>query len=780
MNVKKSILFLTTILVFLVIHNIATAQHYSDWTGFDYLPGKFDSKGRIVFYELQKDYTISLPEYFLDSAKLPKRTKHAIFQKDQSYHHVAFYHDWALALPPCEWDFIRLEWGGILTIKKGYRWDGASRPCKTYDPDNSLFCVDEHHNFRSSLVHDALYDLMRMGYLAPDKSPSLCLGDLTTPDACKGDETGDRNRQMADMLHYMIAVEDGQPPDYDWPDAQSDYFWLREWGACRTHDDSMLPGWKYHVSELTAYASDGKVELKWKMANDAGKDPDYNGHFNPHYGYTIQRDGSNLTTVPPTTTFYTDNTVVNGNVYAYYIFPISNNNNQDDYANEEIVVPVKGFGNALCLDGINDFVEANTVSNDLSPSLFPLPFDPITFEVWVYPEPQSIKSAILAFNTITGDNHNLLFYDGETQKFCYYDPVNGYIFSTTESVAGRWYHVTVTINEINQGALYVNGTQQATFSTTTRPSKGALFSIGQEWDGSATSQHFKGEIDEVRIWNVARTQAEIQADMCRPLVGDESGLVGLWHFDEPHDSQFRKTYDATTNANDGTQSGYDYSDHPFVSSGVMIPMALARDITVELDANGNASITAEQVDAGSSDACGIASMSVSPSSFTCADIGPNTVTLTVANNDGYTSTADATVTVVDNMPPQISYVSASPNVLWPPNHKMTSVEITGASISDNCGRLDLETGHCRIVSVSSSEPVEGPGTGNMDPDYAITGDLTADLRAERSGSGNGRVYTLTLECMDESGNASTSTTDIFVPRRHRAERGCAEKPPCTR
>jgi hypothetical protein len=78
---------------------------------------------------------------------------------------------------------------------------------------------------------------------------------------------------------------------------------------------------------------------------------------------------------------------------------------------------------------------------------------------------------------------------------------------------------------------------------------------------------------------------------------------------------------------------------------------VCQNITVNLNAAGTVSITAAQVNNGSSDACGIASMSVSPNSFTCANVGANTVTLTVTDVNGNTSTCTATVTVADVTPP---------------------------------------------------------------------------------------------------------------------------------
>jgi hypothetical protein len=71
-----------------------------------------------------------------------------------------------------------------------------------------------------------------------------------------------------------------------------------------------------------------------------------------------------------------------------------------------------------------------------------------------------------------------------------------------------------------------------------------------------------------------------------------------------------------------------------------------------------------------------------------------------------------------------------------------------------------------IVSVTSNEPVNGDGDGDGDtaPDWEITGALTLNLRAERRGDGNGRIYTITVESRDVSGNASVRTVTVSVPK----------------
>lgn len=83
------------------------------------------------------------------------------------------------------------------------------------------------------------------------------------------------------------------------------------------------------------------------------------------------------------------------------------------------------------------------------------------------------------------------------------------------------------------------------------------------------------------------------------------------------------------------------------------PVALCQDITIELDANGMASIVANDVDGGSSDACGIDTLTVDVDTFDCSNIGTNNVVLTVTDVNGNTSTCTAVVTVVDTIAPTL-------------------------------------------------------------------------------------------------------------------------------
>ncbi len=75
------------------------------------------------------------------------------------------------------------------------------------------------------------------------------------------------------------------------------------------------------------------------------------------------------------------------------------------------------------------------------------------------------------------------------------------------------------------------------------------------------------------------------------------------------------------------------------------PVAVCQNITVQLDPSGNASITASQVNNGSSDACGIASLALNITTFNCANVNGNTVILTVTDVNGNSSTCSANVTI---------------------------------------------------------------------------------------------------------------------------------------
>ncbi|HEX5732498.1 MAG TPA: HYR domain-containing protein [Blastocatellia bacterium] len=157
-----------------------------------------------------------------------------------------------------------------------------------------------------------------------------------------------------------------------------------------------------------------------------------------------------------------------------------------------------------------------------------------------------------------------------------------------------------------------------------------------------------------------------------------------------------------------------------------------------------------------SDNCPGVTASCSPTSGSFFPVGTTQVTCTATDASGNMASCNFTVTVNDTEAPVISGASASPSVLWPPNHKMVNVTVSYTS-TDNCG-----TSTCTL-SVSSNEPVNGTGDGDKAPDWIIVNSNLVQLRAERAGGGTGRIYTITITCTDAAGNSSSTTVTVTVP-----------------
>jgi hypothetical protein len=138
--------------------------------------------------------------------------------------------------------------------------------------------------------------------------------------------------------------------------------------------------------------------------------------------------------------------------------------------------------------------------------------------------------------------------------------------------------------------------------------------------------------------------------------------------------------------------------------------------------------------------------------------GTHELTLTISDANGGVASDTVLITKSDKIAPMIVNLTVTPSSLSKANHKMVPVRV-GVTASDNCD----SSATCRIISVSSNEPVNGVGDGDKSPDWIITGNLTVDLCAERLGKATGR-YTITVECTDSSGNRSTRDVQVSVPR----------------
>lgn len=164
-----------------------------------------------------------------------------------------------------------------------------------------------------------------------------------------------------------------------------------------------------------------------------------------------------------------------------------------------------------------------------------------------------------------------------------------------------------------------------------------------------------------------------------------------------------------------------------------------------------------------SDNCSVPTVVTSKASGSVFALGTTTVVATATDAAGNTRSCSFTVTVKDVGAPVIT-TNGQTIALWPPNHKYTTVKITDlvASASDLCDPT-VNIGSVRIAQVTSDEPDNSGGDGNTTHDIVIAADCkTVQLRSERMGGSNGRVYTITFKVTDASGNTSTATARVVV------------------
>ena len=116
-----------------------------------------------------------------------------------------------------------------------------------------------------------------------------------------------------------------------------------------------------------------------------------------------------------------------------------------------------------------------------------------------------------------------------------------------------------------------------------------------------------------------------------------------------------------------------------------------------------------------------------------------------------------------NHPPDCSNASAIPRRLWPPNHRLRPVTIGGLADPDG-DAVSLE-----VAGVAKNEAASGAGSGKEGADWRPGPNPNQIwLRAERSGGGNGRTYTLTIRAVDSQGETCTGTAVVTVPHDSRS------------
>ncbi|MBE9220315.1 LamG-like jellyroll fold domain-containing protein, partial [Dolichospermum flos-aquae] len=220
---------------------------------------------------------------------------------------------------------------------------------------------------------------------------------------------------------------------------------------------------------------------------------------------------------------------------------------------------VLGFCNdtALSFNGVNNYVEV--------PSSAALSLN-TTVEAWVYTDSANRTwQRIFDFGNGPANNNVWLGFQGNTgliELENFQGNTSNAILTSEVFPEKQWVHVAAVIDDSGNASIYWNGELKAsgnvgTISNVTRTN---CYVGKSNWWGDA---YFLGQIDDVRIWNVARTQTQIQANLNKTLTGTETGLAGYWNF---NNITGNTAPDLTTNGNNGTIYGATVTGNPILST----------------------------------------------------------------------------------------------------------------------------------------------------------------------------------------------------------------------
>jgi|GEM_PF-4778886 len=219
-----------------------------------------------------------------------------------------------------------------------------------------------------------------------------------------------------------------------------------------------------------------------------------------------------------------------------------------------LTVGIKPPGNALTFKGGGDFVQIGTATTFDARNMK-------TIEAWIKFNDLVNEQEIISKST-SSNGLELIIYNRQLAVFAMGGGLDRHVdYPTSNLVANRWYHVAATHNGANSTlTLYLNGVLVGTAQTPSgMTNSGDPLHLGK-WNDPYSNRYFKGSLDEVRIWNVQLTQAQIQAGMYQEIDPATTGLQAYYKFSEGiadgNNTAITTTLDATANANNGTLNGF--------------------------------------------------------------------------------------------------------------------------------------------------------------------------------------------------------------------------------
>lgn len=197
---------------------------------------------------------------------------------------------------------------------------------------------------------------------------------------------------------------------------------------------------------------------------------------------------------------------------------------------------------------INNTTEQVTVSTWIKPNVFPNRYTPIIFKGDEWDDNFEKRSFLL--NLMDNGSIQFAASPAMTHDIAIYSPAGSVKLNT-------WTHIVGVIDAKNNfQKLFINGVEVSrshfrgknSIHKSSHPLRiGWTHEENHPWHAT-----FVGQIDDVRVWNIARTETEIQSDMNAQLKGDEDGLIGYWNFNEIIEEKIK---DISPNRNDGKTVG---------------------------------------------------------------------------------------------------------------------------------------------------------------------------------------------------------------------------------
>ncbi|MEZ4679186.1 MAG: LamG-like jellyroll fold domain-containing protein [Caldilineaceae bacterium] len=168
------------------------------------------------------------------------------------------------------------------------------------------------------------------------------------------------------------------------------------------------------------------------------------------------------------------------------------------------VVTSRSFRWQLAFNGVDQSLQVAALTADLSGGY--------TLGGWFRVDDVTGSNPLpLTLTGADGNSRQALRYQSATGHIDFVDPVAGAIASSATHTTGQWLMAFVTVNALGDGRLWVNGTQQATFTTTPQLTPAADLTIGRSIVNGVPGDHFHGVLDEVQLYDRALTSAEIRA-----------------------------------------------------------------------------------------------------------------------------------------------------------------------------------------------------------------------------------------------------------------------------